>query len=73
MATGPMAAAVTCFSPCIAGSAATGIAEFLRGRAGIPVTGGTRKVFMPLSASAGVQGGGFILVTGIHGIIGCWL
>lgn len=72
MAPWPVTAAVTCNSRSLAGSAATGIAEFLRGRAFLPVAGGTRKVFVLLAAGAGVQGGGFVLVIGIHGIIGGW-
>jgi hypothetical protein len=68
-----MAAGVTCNFRGLAGSAATGIAEFLRGRAGIPVAGGTRKVFVLLATGAGVQGGGFVLFIGFYGIAGCWL
>lgn len=64
MAPGPVTAAVTCFPCSLAGSAATGIAEFLRGRAGIPVAGRTRNFFMLLSAGAGVQGGGIVLGRG---------
>jgi len=59
-----MAAGVTCNFRSLAGSTAAGIAEFLRGRAGIPVAGGTRKVFVLLATGAGVQGGGFVLVIG---------
>ena len=73
MAPGPVTAAVTCFFRGLAGSAATGIAEFLRGRAFLPVAGGTRNFFVLLAAGAGVQGGGFVLVSGFHGIAGCWL
>jgi hypothetical protein len=64
MAPGPVTAGVTCFFPCIAGSAATGIAKFLRGRAFLPVAGGTWNFFMLLSAGAGVQGRGIVLVSG---------
>jgi hypothetical protein len=71
VAPGPVAAAVTCNFRSLTGSAATGIAEFLRGRAFLPVAGGTRKLFVLLAAGAGVQGDGFILVVGFHGIIGC--
>jgi hypothetical protein len=65
-----MAAGMTCNFRGFAGSAATGIAKFLRGRTGIPVAGGTRKIFVLLAASAGMQGGGFVLVMSFLGIIG---
>jgi hypothetical protein len=73
MAPGPVTATVLCNFRCLAGCAAAGIAKFLRGRAFLPVAGGTRKVFVLLSAGAGVQGGGFVLFIGFHGIAGCWL
>jgi len=54
----------------IAGSAATGSAEFQRGLAGIPVAGGTRKVLVLLAAGTGVEGRGSLLVLGRFCIIG---
>jgi hypothetical protein len=73
MAPGPVTAAVLCNFRGLTGCAATGIAKFLRGLAGITVAGGTWKVIVLLSAGAGVQGSGFIPVIGFHGIIGRWL
>jgi hypothetical protein len=72
LAPGSVTAAVTCLFGGLAGSAAAGISEFQGGRAGIPVAGGTRNVLVLLTAGAGVQGGGFVLVIGFHGIIGRW-
>jgi hypothetical protein len=73
MAPGPVTTGMTCFFACFAGCAATGIAKFLRGLAGIPVAGGTRKVFVLLAAGAGVKGSGFGFFIGFYGIAGCWL
>jgi hypothetical protein len=67
-----MTAAVTCNFCGPAGCAATGIAEFEGRRAGIPVTGRTREFLVLLAAGAGVQGDGFVLFMGFHGIIGHW-
>jgi hypothetical protein len=70
LASRPMAAAVTRNFRGLAGCTATGIAEFQGGRAGIPVAGGTREILVLLAAGAGVQGSGFVLLIGFHGIIG---
>jgi hypothetical protein len=72
LAPGPVTAAVTCNFRRLTGSAAAGISEFQGGRAGIPVAGGTRNVLVLLTAGAGVQGGGFVLVIGFYGIIRRW-
>jgi hypothetical protein len=68
-----MPTAVACFFGSLTGSAAAGISEFQGGRAGIPVAGGAREIFMLLAAGTGVQGGGFVLVIGFRGIVGRWL
>jgi hypothetical protein len=73
MAPGPVTAAGTCRFAGLAGSAAAGITELQGGRAGIPVAGGTRNFFVLLTAGAGMQGGGFVLVFGFFGVIGCGL
>jgi hypothetical protein len=54
-------------------SAAAGVAKFFRGRAGIPVAGTFRYVFMGLAAGAGVQGGGLVIGLGFLCIAGRWL
>jgi hypothetical protein len=66
-----MAAAVGISFWRITGSAAAGIAEFLWRRAGIPVAGCTRAVPVPLTARAGVPGGGFFF--SIPDIVRCFL
>jgi len=73
MAPGPVTAAVACLSGSITGSAAAGVAEFLGGRACIPVAGRTRDLFVLLTAGACVQSGGFLCLAGFHGITGFWL
>jgi hypothetical protein len=52
------------------GSAAAGVAEFFYGRAGIPVAGTFRYNLVRLAAGAGVQGRGFVLISGFHSIMG---
>lgn len=73
LASRPVAAAGTCSFCSRAGSAATGIAEFQIGRAGIPVAGGTREFLVLFSAGAGVQWSGFLFMAGFCGIIGLCL
>ena len=51
------------------GSAAAGVAEFLRGRAGIPVAGAFRNMLVSLAAGTGVQGSGFVFIVDFSGII----
>lgn len=70
MAPGPVTAAVGLAFGRIAGSTATGIAEFQGRLAGILVTGGSRNVLVLFAAGAGVEGLGFLLVMGRFGIIG---
>ena len=55
LAPGPVTAAVTCNFRGLAGSAAAGIAEFLRGRAFLPVAGGSSPVPVLFAACTGVQ------------------
>jgi len=68
-----VAATVACFLCSFAGSATAGIAEFLGGRAFFPVAHAIFMVLVGFTAGAGVQGGGFVLVTGFSGIMGCGL
>jgi hypothetical protein len=67
-----MATAVGLSFGSIIGHAAAGITEFQSGRTCIPVAGGAREILVLLAAGACVQGGGFVLVIGFHGIIGRW-
>jgi hypothetical protein len=69
MAPGTVAAAGTCNFSGLAGCAAAGVAEFQVRCAFLPVAGGTRKFFVLLTAGAGVQGGGFVLVVGFLGCL----
>ena len=57
----------------IVGFAATGIAKFLWGRAGIPVAGGVWSVQVSFTAGTGMQISGFSLGMGFDGIVGCGL
>ena len=70
MAPWAMTAAVACNFRVLTGSAAAGIAEFLGGRTFFPVAYAIFMVLMGFTADTGVHGGGFVLITGLSGIMG---
>ena len=65
-----MAAAGTGLFCGFAGSAAAGVAEFLGGRAFLPVAYALFMVLVGFTACAGVEGRGFLFSAGLYGIAG---